>query len=57
MKKNNLVEEKKKELIEEFVRCLDEDILPWGKGWKMVLHTNLKTGKQYKGINQLLLML
>lgn len=51
------VEEKKKEFVDEFIKCLDEDIMPWKKGWKMVYHSNVMTKKNYKGFNQLLLML
>lgn len=54
---NKLVEEKKKELVNEFLNCMDEETMPWKKGWKMVFHRNITTGKMYKGINQLILML
>lgn len=54
---NKLVEEKKKELVNEFLNWMDEETMPWKKGWKMVFHRNIATGKMYKGINQLILML
>ena len=53
---NKKVEERKQELVNEFIHCLDEDLLPWEKGWNMVFHKNIITGKKYKGINQLILM-
>lgn len=45
-------------LIEEFTKCLDEDKLPWSKGWNSVgvleVHNPVSKTK-YKGVNAFLL--
>lgn len=41
-------------LVEEFLKCLDENYIPWEKPWKN-LHINASTNIEYKGINAAIL--
>lgn len=45
----------RKELIDMYVKSLEEGEIPWEKMWKTSLPENAVTGKKYKGINNLLL--
>ena len=45
----------KQKLIDLYVKCLSEDKIPWEKMWTTKPPVNAITGKNYKGINNLVL--
>lgn len=56
---NNKLNKAREFLVEEFMNCLNEDKLPWEKGWTTVdmKSFNPITKTRYQGINALILML
>ena len=41
----------REELINAFIHPLEEEQLPWYRGWSVVRHQNAVNGNVYKGIN------
>ncbi|MCD8095178.1 MAG: ssDNA-binding domain-containing protein, partial [Ruminococcus sp.] len=42
----------REEMAAEFVRCLNEEKIPWRKVWSVKRQANALTGNEYKGVNQ-----
>ena len=40
----------------KIIECLDQGVIPWEKEWTSGLYANYTTKKEYRGINQLLLI-
>lgn len=44
------------EVTDRIVEALEQGVAPWTQPWACVAHKNATTGKDYRGINQILLM-
>ncbi len=52
------VDKARQYLIDQYVEALSEGRIPWAKGWESTYHSmeNGSTGKSYRGMNQLILL-
>lgn len=50
-----IINKTRDELVKMYIQSLEENVIPWRKGWLNSLNKNGITNTSYKGINQLLL--
>ncbi len=54
---NDKVKEFREELAKEFIRSLQEDDIPWLRGWRVKESYNMASNRKYHGINRFMLAL
>lgn len=57
MKRNPMESKARMALVDEILKALDEGTIPWEKPWKAVRNHNIASGREYTGVNQLMLMI
>lgn len=55
MKKTEKLNKTRQRMIDEYVKCLKEDKIPWRCGWNQLIAISGSSKKPYRGVNQMLL--
>lgn len=57
MTKNSTQNKTRQKLVDEYLKSLKEEMIPWHRSWVSVRQHNVVSKKNYRGVNQLLLSL